>query len=83
MTVGEKNEKVTVLKKNEFFSKRNDKKSVITNKIGILTKKKVCLNKQFFNVGHSGGGSVGRAVASDTRDPWFKSQHRQSFIYQL
>ena len=23
----------------------------------------------------SGGGSVGGAVASDTRDPWFESQH--------
>ena len=31
----------------------------------------------------SGGGSVGRAVASDTRDLRFESQHRQSFIYQL
>ena len=31
----------------------------------------------------SGGGSVGRAGASDTRDPRFESQHRQSFIYQL
>ena len=41
MTVGEKNEKVTVLKKNEFFSKRNDKKSVKSDKIGILTKKRV------------------------------------------
>ena len=39
MTVGEKNEKVTVLKKKRVFSKRNDKKSVKTDKIGILTKK--------------------------------------------
>ena len=31
----------------------------------------------------SGGGSVGRVAASDTRDPRFKSQHRQSFVYQL
>ena len=31
----------------------------------------------------SGRGSVGRAVPSDTRDPRFKSQHWQSFIYQL
>ena len=31
----------------------------------------------------SGGGSVSRAVASDTRDPRFKSQHRKNFIYQL
>ena len=25
-------------------------------------------------------GSVGRAVASDTRGPWFESSHRQKFI---
>ena len=31
----------------------------------------------------SGGGSVGRAVASDTRDTLFESQHWQNFIYQL
>ena len=31
----------------------------------------------------SDGGSVGRAVASDTRDPQFESQHWQSLIYQL
>ena len=31
----------------------------------------------------SGGGSVGRAVASDTTDPPFESQHQPSFIYQL
>ena len=30
-----------------------------------------------------GGGSVGRAVASDTRDPWFESRLWQNFIYQL
>ena len=29
------------------------------------------------------GGSVGRAVASNTRDLRFESQHRQNFIYQL
>ena len=29
----------------------------------------------------SGCGSVGRAVASDTRGPRFKSSHRQKFIY--
>ena len=28
----------------------------------------------------SGGGSVGRAVATDTKDPRFKSQHRQFFL---
>ena len=28
----------------------------------------------------SGGGSVGRAVAYDTRDPRFKSQHRQNLF---
>ena len=31
----------------------------------------------------SGCGSVGRAVASDTRDPRFKSSHRQTFIEHL
>ena len=31
----------------------------------------------------SGCGSVGRAVASDTRDPRFKPRHRKSFIYQI
>ena len=31
----------------------------------------------------SGGGSVGRAVTSNTRDLQFKSHHRQNFIYQL
>ena len=30
----------------------------------------------------SGGGYVGRAVASDSRDPRFKSCHRNFFIYQ-
>ena len=28
-------------------------------------------------------GIVGRAVASDTRDPQFESRHWQNFIYQL
>ena len=31
----------------------------------------------------SGCGSVGWAVASDTRDPLFKPRHWQNFIYQL
>ena len=31
----------------------------------------------------SGYAKVGRGVASDTRDPQFKSQHRQKFICQL
>ena len=31
----------------------------------------------------SGCGTVGRVVASDTRDPQFESQHRQKFICQL
>ena len=30
----------------------------------------------------SGCGSVGRAVASDTRGPRFKSSHRQKFIFK-
>ena len=31
----------------------------------------------------SGCGSVGRAVASDTRGPWLESSHWQKFIYIL
>ena len=31
----------------------------------------------------SGCGSVGRAVAFDTRDPRFESSHWQKFIYTL
>ena len=31
----------------------------------------------------SGCGSVGRAVASDTRGPWFESGHRQDFVMNL
>ena len=31
----------------------------------------------------SGCGSVGRAVASDTRDPSFESSHSETFIEQL
>ena len=37
---------------------------------------------KFYRIGlGSGGGSIGRAVAFDTRDPQSQSQHRQSFIY--
>ena len=32
---------------------------------------------------NSGCGSVGRAVASDTRDPQFESGHWQNFIYPM
>ena len=32
--------------------------------------------------GSGGGGSVGRAAASDNRDLRFESQHWQGFIYQ-
>ena len=35
--------------------------------------------KKLSNYG-SGCGSVGRAVASDTRGPQFESSHRQNFI---
>ena len=31
----------------------------------------------------NGCGSVGKAVASDTRDLGFKSRHWQNFIYQM
>ena len=40
--------------------------------------------KRALSLGSGGGvGLVGRAVASDTRDPWFESKRRQNFIYQL
>ena len=28
----------------------------------------------------SGCGAVGRAVASDNRDPWFESSHQQGYF---
>ena len=31
----------------------------------------------------SGCGSVGRAVTSDIKDPWFQSSHQQNFIINL
>ena len=31
----------------------------------------------------SGGGSVDRAVAFDTRDPWLESQHQQKIYVQI
>ena len=36
-----------------------------------------------FCVPGSGCGSVGRAGASGTRDPWLKSRYRRNLIYQL
>ena len=32
---------------------------------------------------HNGWGSVGRAVASDCRGPWFESSHRQKNILNI
>ena len=40
-------------------------------------------NSEYFWGGGSGCGSFGRAIASDTRDPQFKSRHWQNIIYQL
>ena len=37
------------------------------------------LNKQISS-GVGGCGVVGRAVASESRDPWFESSHRQDFL---
>ena len=36
-----------------------------------------------FNLWGSGGGSVGRAVASNSRGPRFESSHRQKFILNI
>ena len=30
-----------------------------------------------------GGGTVGRTVASDTRDPWFRPPHQQELLRKL
>ena len=38
--------------------------------------------KKCFSLGR-GCGAVGRAVASDTRDPWFKSGHQQLNVRTL
>ena len=37
------------------------------------------LSKTFY----FGCGSVGRAVASDSRGPWFEPSHQQSFILNM
>ena len=52
--------------------------NVLTNK----NKKHMKGNVKNANEG-SGCGSVGRAVASDTRDPQFESSHWQTFIKNL
>ena len=31
----------------------------------------------------SGCGSAGKAVASNTRSPWFESSHQQNFLYNM
>ena len=36
-----------------------------------------------FQIGGSGCGSVGRAVASNSRGPRFKSRHRKKFIFNI
>jgi len=36
-----------------------------------------------FNLWGSGGGSVGRAVASNSRGPRFESSHQQKFILNI
>ena len=41
----------------------------------LLSNKCECLS--------SGCGSIGKVVASDTRDLWFKSSHRQNFILNI
>ena len=43
----------------------------------------IAVNSQILNKDSSQGsgcGSVGKAVASDTRGPWFESSRRQKFI---
>ena len=40
-----------------------------------------CIRTKLLTPWGSGCGSVGRVVASDTRDPRIKSRHQQNFIY--
>ena len=47
-----------------------------------LERCKLNISLKLFSLG-SGCGSVGRAVASDTRGPRFESSHQQKFIYKL
>ena len=51
---------------------------------GFLTKiNLIDLAGQKIQAMGSGCGSVGRVVASDSRDPQFESSHRQTFIEHL
>ena len=47
-------------------------------KLKLIKVPKTCRSRSSLG---SGGGSVGRAVASDIRGPRFESSHRQKFIY--
>ena len=64
-----------------FLNSRGKKNIKITEIIKIIPKS-YTIKKTKTIIG-SGCGSVGRAVASDTRDPQYKSRHRQNIIYQL
>ena len=46
----------------------------------LLSRVIMASNDKKYQVMGSGGGSVGRAVASDTRGPRFESSHWQTFI---
>ena len=64
----------------ESFDWGNDILYIFCTNFGLTTAQfKVQLSK---TIKGSGGGSVGWAVAFDTRDPQFESQHLQSFISQ-
>ena len=41
------------------------------------------VNKTFHQKNGSGGGSVGRAVVSDSRGPRFESSHQQKIILNI
>ena len=42
-----------------------------------------CWNKIVYKGRHSGWGSVGRAMASDSRGPRFQSSHQQTFVSDI
>ena len=52
-------------------------KYIVCQVIRLNQKERFILPYHYFPIVGSGCSSVGRAVASDNRDPWFESSHRQ------
>ena len=62
----------------EMLDRAGDMQAIWKQNVPLL----IQLNKLDIEVGIC-GGSVWRVVVSDSREPQFKSQHRQNFICQL